>query len=449
MMRTYDILVYGATGFTGRKVAAYIHQRHPEIKLAISGRSQSKLIALAQSIGLSTDHVHPASAENQPQLVSTLSQTKIVIACAGPYRHVGRDIVAASIQAQTHYLDLCGEPQFFDDMLAEFDAKARDNATLVISACAFDCVPAELTAKLASRELKRKYNNCQVTNLEIVHTFAGVSVGNPTTFHAAVDGFHAAAKGELRQSRKRVEDELNLKALSGAIPPPRPSDWPKIVVKPEGVTPIYHPETKTFLLKFVGADAACILASDRYLRYRRALEHEHTSNNNNMEVPGEPFPRMSVCLGVPSKSAAYKVLTYGAIFSALARFGYGCKLLHSNPSLFSNGVFREGGPTEEEMKLTSFKTYCTAYGRNQEEKIRVTCSGPEPGYVATPKMIVALALTVLRHREEVKFDGGVMLPGSAFGESEIVLDMLKKEGVVFEVMSDDAANIITDGDASV
>lgn len=446
MQRTYDILVYGATGFTGQKVASYIHQRHPEIKLAISGRSQSKLLALAQSIGLSSDHVHSASTENQPQLVSTLSQAKIVIACAGPYRHVGRDIVAASILAQTHYLDLCGEPQFFDDMLAEFDHKARDNGTLVISACAFDCVPAELTAKLASRELKRKFKNCPVTNLEIVHTFQGFSVGNPTTFHAAVDGFHAAAKGELRRSRERVEAQLNLKALSGAKPPPCPSDWPSIVVKPEGITPLYHPETETYLLKFVGADAACILASDRYLRYRRAIEQDG-GNSSSSEIIA-PFPRMSVCLGLSSKSAAYKVLGYGAIFSVLARFGYGCKILHSNPSLFSNGVFRQGGPTEEEMEHTSFKTYCTAYGMNKEESIRVTCSGPEPGYVATPKMIVALALTVLHHREEVKFDGGVMLPGAAFGDSDVALEMLKKEGVIFEVMSDDAVTASV-GDAKV
>ncbi|OEU18548.1 hypothetical protein FRACYDRAFT_224855 [Fragilariopsis cylindrus CCMP1102] len=441
--RIYDIIIYGATGFTGQRVATYLHQTHPDIKLAIAGRNISKLTTLAESMNLPSSHIYTASAENRSDLVNTLSKATVVIACAGPYRHCGETIVSSAIEAQTHYLDLCGEPQFFDDMLAKYDRIARENKTLIISACAFDCVPAELSAKLASKECFKKYG--KVTNLEIVHTFQNVSAGNPTTFHAAVDGFHAAITGQLKKSRQDVNAKLQLTPA-----PNRPGDWPKIVSSP-GTSPVYHPETNTYLLKFMGADAACILASDRYDRYRHAQSHalaENDLKNDSQSSPSsspspsllekDPLPRMSVCFGVDSKSAAYKILGYGAIFSTLARFQYGCKLLHGSPELFTNGMFREGGPTEEEMQKGSFETFCTAYGMNREEKVRVSCKGPEPGYVATPKIIVALAVCVLRHRDEVKYgnDGGVMVPGVAFGESDAVFDLLKNEGIEFKVLNE-------------
>ena len=434
--RLYDIIVYGATGFTGKRVAKHLIQTHPTLKVAISGRDLPKLTTVANEIGLSPTHILLAPTTDQNLLIQALSQAQLVIACAGPYRHFGSALVQAAIAAQTDYLDLCGEPQFFDDMLAQYDAAARTNRTLVISACAFDCVPAELTAKLACRELKNKYDSTPVTNLEVVHTFEHISCGNPTTFHAAVDGFHAAITGELKESREKVKQVLKLKRA-----PACPAAWPKFVNSP-GTSPVYHPETNTYLLKFMGADAACILASDRYLRYTSSMSSSTSSNSisSSREEPIPPHPRMSVCFGVPSKSAAYKILAYGGIFSTLARFKYGCKLLHANPELFTNGFFREGGPTEEEMALSTFKTYCSAYGMSREQCVKVTCEGPEPGYVATPKIIVALALTVLKHRDGIPFEGGVMVPGVAFGECDEAYNMLRKEGIVIEVVNEEGAD---------
>ena len=426
-IRPYDILVYGATGFTGKRVAKYLVENYPSIKLAISGRNPAKLTTVANEIGLSSDHVHAASTDDQSKAVleSTLSKAKIVIACAGPFRHFGEAIVQAAIASKTDYLDLCGEPQFFDDMLAKYDQTARENSTLIVSACAFDCVPAELCAQFAKRITKERYPDSPVTNIEIVHTFHGASVGNPTTYHAAVDGFHASMSGELKASREKVKKVLKLPKIA------RP-DWPKFIASP-GNAPLYHKDTNTYLMKFVGADAACILASDRYLRYRTKLENE--SNNKDDEIP--PHPHLSLCFGLEQKTAAYKTLAYGAAFSLLARFDYGCRILHDNPELFTNGCFRKGGPTEEEMANTSFKTHCTAYGKNKKERVNIVCEGPEPGYVATPRIIVALALTVLNHRDKLRYEGGVMVPGVAFGECNEVYDKLKETGVEIKVVDAD------------
>ncbi len=432
-MRPFDIIVYGATGYTGKRVARYLIKSHPDTKVAIAGRSLEKLTQLAEELNLPDDHILVAGINEPSKLQEILSQGKMVLACAGPYRHVGREIVQAAIKAKTDYLDLCGEPQFFNDTLAEFDMEARESNTLVISACAFDCVPAELSAKLATREFRNKYGDANndggvVTNLEIIHTFDGVAGGNPTTFHAAVDGFHASITGELKKSRANVHKTLNIPK-----PPKPPSSWPHLAISPN-VKPIYHEGTDTHLLKFVGADAACILATDRYLRHRSGDVEQYATYKD------QPHPRLTLSFGVPSSSIAYKFLSYGGIFSFLARYKWGCDMLHGNPELFSNGLFRKGGPTDEELARGSFKTYCNAYGMTKDQVVTVTCEGPEPGYIATPKMIVALAMTILHHRDSLPFGGGVMVPGAAFGDCEEVYTSLKHEGIAFEVQNNGDAD---------
>lgn len=434
MSRQFDIIIYGCTGFTGKKVVKYLHDKHPSIKIALAGRDQEKLSALAQSLGLpstvgtfvaptppkSTDYAADNHTDYQ-NLKAALSKADIVIACAGPFNRIGESIVSAAVDAKTHYLDICGEPQFFDDMLAKYDKRAQANNTLILSACGFDSVPADLSAQLAMRQCRRKYG--KVTNLEIIHTFQNISCANPTTYHAAVDGFHSASKGDLKKSRENVKKELGIESA-----PKPPKSWPKIIEKP-GTTPVYHKETNTYLLKFMGSDASCVLATDRYLRYR------NKTSPNPVEI--DPHPNMSISFGVDSKSNAYKVLGYGAVFSTLARFEAGCKILHSNPALFTNNVFREGGPTEEEIAVGSFKTYCTAYGMDEKESVKVVCSGPEPGYVATPQIIVALALMIKTHKDEIQFnDGGVMVPGVAFGKSDTVYKVLSEEGIDIKVQTD-------------
>ena len=429
MNRPFDILIYGATGLAGKHVAKHFLKNHPEIKIAIAGRNQAKLTKLVTDLNeplgtatITSDQILVASSDDAPELVQILSQAKVCIACAGPFRLMGKNIVEAAIQAQTDYLDLCGEPQFFDDMLTAYDAQARDRNTLVISACAFDCVPAEMSYQFAAKELVKKYKSSSipVTNVEVVHTFSGIKCANSTTFHAAVDGFHASYTGELKASRQKVKDTFpelkNMKKKN------KPSEWKKMISSPGMTSPLYHEFTKSYILKFMGADAACILASDRYLRLRLSDE----------EVPTMPF--FSVSFGLSQKSHAYTFLGFGAVFATLAKWSWGCKILHSNPELFTKGFFKDGGPTEEEMKDAKFSTSATAYGLTKDQCVKVKFSGGEPGYVATSAIMSALALTVLHHRDSMKFEGGVMLPGAAFSNCEKVYNILRQEGMQIDVV---------------
>ena len=116
-------------------------------------------------------------------------------------------------------------------------------------------------------------------------------------------------------------------------------------------------------------------------------------------------------------------------------------------TLITGGVFTTEGPTEEELQQGRFTTYVTAYSskynieNSNSQVARVKISGPEPGYIATPALIVSLALTVLdagKKDNDVKlsFDGGVTLPGALFGDCEEVYDHIRKEGISFDVVDE-------------
>ena len=370
--------------------------------------------------------------------VAAFSNAKVLLACSGPYRSCGLPILKVAIEAKCDYLDLCGEPQFFDDALISFDREARDAGVLAVHAAAFDCVPAELGSNLAEKELLKKYSNednIQCAGIEIIHTLQGVTSANATTFHAAVNGFYAASSGELKASRKKVKERYP--EFEETKAPKRPLTWPKVPEMP-GIMPGYNDELALRTLKFVGADASAIRSSWRYLRSR--------SVNHPRKGTAAPEPRLSVLIGIDGSDSttALKVMAYGGMFSTLARFKFGCNLLHSYPETFSNGVFTSKGPTEDELKEGSFTTYITAYGSNHSETApqlaRVKVSGPEPGYVATPRLIVALALTILDagkkegNDEVISFEGGCTLPGALFCDCDKIYENMRNEGVSFDVV---------------
>lgn len=440
--RSFDLLVYGATGYTGKKVCQYLVDTYPNFSIAVAGRTESKLRQVASELKLPPSHILVASLQddNEQHLINTVSKARMVLACAGPYRHCGMPLVQACIKGKTDYLDLCGEPQFFDDCLVECDQEARTNQVLVVSACGFDSVPAELSAALVARTIREqrrgdnktpKYD--AVTGIEVCHTFAGIAKANVTTFHAAVDGFHAASNGALKESRNRVTQKFQLE---------KPKRTNSTLPHPPSMVPTFHKLSNSYIMKFPGADAAAIRASWRYLQLRQRNEEEDTTTKQNSSTSvTTQQPKLSVCFGCSSQWTAWQVLSYGAVFSTLAYSSWGCNLLHRYPSLFTNGTFGNP-PTDEELNEGSFCTYTVGYGRDsttQEEKeaIRVTCRGPEPGYVATPRILVALAVTILKHRAKLPFRGGVMLPGALLGDCDEAYDLLRENSIAFELIEDD------------
>ena len=153
--REFDLIVMGATGFTGKNVASYLGSQYdPSFKWAVAGRSEVKLKALVASFNptfgvgvVVADSMDPAS------LASLAQRTRAVVTTAGPYSDYGSGLVAACAAAGTHYADLSGEPFWQRAMVDRHDATARATGAKIVVASGYDSIPFDLGALHAAHAL--------------------------------------------------------------------------------------------------------------------------------------------------------------------------------------------------------------------------------------------------------------------------------------------------------
>lgn len=159
--REFDIVVYGATGFTGKLVAEYLLATYGVdggVRWAIAGRFSSKLDAvrteLAAPAGLPTiiaDAAHPATLEAMAR------RTRVVLTTVGPYQLYGEPLIAACVAAGTDYVDLCGEPAWMAAMIAKYEAQAKASGARIVFSCGFDSIPFEGGVFFLQQEAKRRF----------------------------------------------------------------------------------------------------------------------------------------------------------------------------------------------------------------------------------------------------------------------------------------------------
>lgn len=157
-MQKYDVVVYGASGFTGRLVAEYIQATHPDLSWAMAGRSPAKLATVREEMGvpdgvplLQADISDPASIKDM------VSKTKLVITTVGPYLKYGEPLVAACAEAGTDYVDLCGEPPFMWDMIEKYDEVAKASGARIVHSCGYDSIPFDMGVYMLQQEAKSRF----------------------------------------------------------------------------------------------------------------------------------------------------------------------------------------------------------------------------------------------------------------------------------------------------
>ncbi|GBP52605.1 Lipid droplet localized protein [Eumeta japonica] len=151
-MSRLDVVIFGATGFTGKHALMETIRISKSIPLTwgIAGRSQRKLQSLIEDVSKKMDEnllsarIIVADVNNQQSLKEMTAQAKVIANCCGPFRLYGEQVVKACIETKTHYVDVSGEPQFMETMQLVYDAAARDAGVYVVSACGFDSVPNDM-----------------------------------------------------------------------------------------------------------------------------------------------------------------------------------------------------------------------------------------------------------------------------------------------------------------
>jgi len=157
----FDLVVYGASGFTGRLVAEYLAQRYGvggAVKWAMAGRDPGKLAAVRDEIGAPAGTpLIVADAGDPASLKAMVERTKAVITTVGPYQLYGEPLVAACAASGTDYLDLCGEPAWMRHMIDAHEATAKASGARIVFSCGFDSIPFECGVLFMQQEAVRRH----------------------------------------------------------------------------------------------------------------------------------------------------------------------------------------------------------------------------------------------------------------------------------------------------
>eukprot|EP01023_Acetabularia_acetabulum_P048958 TRINITY_DN5198_c0_g1_i5.p1 TRINITY_DN5198_c0_g1~~TRINITY_DN5198_c0_g1_i5.p1 ORF type:complete len:414 (-),score=54.90 TRINITY_DN5198_c0_g1_i5:864-2105(-) len=413
MQRQYDICVLGATGFTGERVLKYLSiQAGTNIEFAAAGRSQGKLEKVIQKLGLQCGIVSGVDANVDSSVLEMCQKCNIVLNCVGPYRYTGEVVVKACIQAKTNYLDVCGEPEFMERIAYQYQKQAQEAGIYVASAVGFDSVPADMGVVFAKQQFKSPAVPQSIQSyLTLISSKYGLKA-NYATWESAVQGF--GSYKNLKNLRVKAKQDGLISPIN--VPGPKPPKSPQMQ---------YDKRLSAWIFPFPGADAAVVRRSEAYCSSKQ-LDCVHYSAN----------------ISVPSTFYAFILAFMYSIISTLAKFKWGRNLLLRYPGFFTYDIFTKGGPSQKQIENTRFEKtmFVSGYAKGPPENnsqkpdmhMKVKISGPEPGYVTTPIVLVQAAKILLEEKLNLP-EFGVHTPASLLAKTSYI-QKLQQSGISFQIL---------------
>jgi len=385
----FDIIVYGATGFTGQLVAEYLAQHYTgndAPKWAMAGRSLDKLASVRDAIGAPADTaLIVADAADPASLKAMVDQTRSVVSTVGPYQLYGSDLVAACAASGTDYLDLCGEPVWMRQMIDAHEATAKSSGARIVFSCGFDSVPFELGAFFVQQEARRAFGAPASRVKGRVRDMRGTLSGG------------TAASG--RATFEAVAKDLSLVAILNdpfALTPG--FRGPK---QPKGNKIVFEEDLQSWTAPFMMA-----LINTRNV---------HRSNMLMGFPYGKDFIYDEMVLTGPGEKG-----------EANAR-----KVVAANNEKTGPNARKPGeGPSKEEQENGLYDLLYIAVGPDGREVRAAVLGDRDPGYGSTSKMISECAICLLRDTPEVP--AGIWTPGAAMGD-RLIKRLVDHAGLTFDV----------------
>ena len=385
----FDIVVYGATGFTGQLVAEYIAAQYKgdaTLKWAMAGRSKDKLASVRDAIGAPADTpLIVADASDPASLKAMVDQTKSVISTVGPYQYYGNELLAACVASGTDYFDLCGEPLWMREMIDRHEAAAKASGARIVFSCGFDSVPFELGAFFVQEEARRVFGMPALRVKGRVRDMRGTLSGG--TAASAKATFDAVAK------------DLSLVAILKdpfALTPG--SKGPK---QPPGSKPAYEEDLQSWAAPFM-----------------MALINTRNIHRSNM-LMGFPYGKEFVYDEMVLTGAGEKGESNAKLVMA------------ANTEKTGPGAPKPGeGPSKEERENGLYDLLYVALAPDGRQ-VRASVKGDrDPGYGSTSKMISECAICLLRDTPDVP--AGIWTPGAAM-QHKLIKRLVDHAGLTFEV----------------
>ncbi|MER5420458.1 saccharopine dehydrogenase family protein [Streptosporangium roseum] len=378
--RPYDIVLFGATGFTGALTAQYLARTAgPGCRWALAGRSRTKLEAVRERIGLPELPLLHADATDPASLARIAGQARVVATTVGPYVAYGEPLVAACAAAGTHYADITGEPEFVDLMFARHHESARQSGAKIVHACGFDSIPHDLGAYFTVNRLP------EGVPIEVSGFLRGNGRPSGGTVHsalAAVSRARQTARAAL--ARREVEERPLGRRARGTAGPPR----------------------------YVGGWALPLPTIDPQIvaRSARALERYGPDFTYRHHIA---VRRLPAALGLAAGAGA---------LVALAQ-------IPPVRSWLLGRISPGDGPTPEQRAGSWFKV--TFLGLGGGERVVTEVAGGDPGYDETAKMLAESALCLAF--DDLPPVSGQVTTAVAMGDA--LIERLRRAGITFTVLS--------------
>ncbi|WP_324277914.1 saccharopine dehydrogenase family protein [Blastococcus brunescens] len=188
--RDHDLVVFGATGFVGRLLAAYLAEHAPpDVRIGLAGRSRTRLLEVRAGLPAAAREwpVIEADSGDPASLTALAESTRVLVTTVGPYARYGLPVVEACAAAGTHYADLTGEVLFVREAMARVDDVARKSGARIVHACGYDSIPSDLSTFLLA-ERARADGAGGLCDVRLVATLrGGFSGGTVDSMRAQVE----------------------------------------------------------------------------------------------------------------------------------------------------------------------------------------------------------------------------------------------------------------------
>jgi short subunit dehydrogenase-like uncharacterized protein len=404
--RKFDVVVWGATGFTGSLVAEYLLAHYGvggSLSWAIAGRNEDKLAALRNELGPEAESLPGIVADSfdEEKLAAMATNTRVVISTVGPYAKYGSPLVAACVAAGTHYCDLAGEAQWIRQMIDQHHDAAASSGARIVHCCGFDSVPMDIGVWFLQQEAKERHG----AYCDSIAMFVKATRGGPS------GGTIASVLNLIKEARA----DRNVARVLGdpyGLNPPDERQGPD---GPDQRNVRFDelPDTWTAPFVMAGINTKVVRRSHALLGYPYGRDFRYREAVMTGKGASAWFKSNAMTAGLGGFMAA---ASFDLSRGLLERFVLPAPGEGPSREQRENGFFdlRQFGTLPDGTVIRS----------------RIT-GDRDPGYGSTSKMLAESGVCLAKN--ELEPGGGVLTPAAAMGDA-LLKRLRENAGLVFEVL---------------
>jgi len=403
--REFDLIVWGASGFTGRLVVEYLLAHYPpapSLRWAIAGRNEEKLKQVLS--GLATDEA-PAimlgDSDDAASMQRLARSTRVLLSTVGPYAKYGSKLVAACAEGGTHYCDLCGEPQWMRQMIDQYQRTARQHGARIVHSCGFDSIPSDFGVWFLQRHALVQHGQpCREIKLLVKATRGGASGGT------------LASSLNVLEEARRDRNVARILADPYSLNPEGERQGPD---GRDQTGTVFDKQARTWTAPFVMAtiNTKVVRRSNALLDYAYGRDFRYSESI----MTGAGIAGWCKAAGITAAIGAFMLASGNRTTRSLV-----VERLIPQPG---------EGPDREQRENGFFNLQLIGTLSNGD-LIRARVTGDrDPGYGSTSKMLSESAICLAQ--DELSVEGGFWTPVSAMGEA-LLQRLTGNAGLSFSIL---------------